>query len=60
MLKINKEGCIGCGTCKALCPEVFGLDDDFKAFVIEGADFDLPCVNDSIEACPVEVISIEE
>lgn len=59
-IKIDKEGCIGCGTCNALCPECFGMGDDFKAFVKEGADAGKPCVKDAVEACPVQVISIEE
>lgn len=26
--KIDQDLCIGCGTCEATCPEVFGLVDD--------------------------------
>ncbi|MFC1612536.1 ferredoxin [Patescibacteria group bacterium] len=59
-IKIDKEKCIGCGTCPALCPEVFELNDsDFKAFVKEGADISLPCVKEAKDACPVEAIEIE-
>ena len=28
MLKVNKDLCIGCGACQAVCPEVFEIDDD--------------------------------
>ena len=27
-VKVNKDACIGCGACQAVCPEVFELDDD--------------------------------
>lgn len=57
---IDREKCIGCGTCPALCPDVFELDSAFKAFVKEGADLTKPCVKDATSACPVEAISIEE
>lgn len=58
-IKIDREKCIGCGTCPALCPEVFELDNEFKAFVKEGADLEKPCVQDAKSACPVEAIAIE-
>lgn len=59
-IKIDKEKCIGCGTCPALCPDVFELGNDFKAYIKEGADLGLPCVGESKSACPVEAIIIEE
>jgi ferredoxin len=33
--KINKERCIGCGTCVQLCPGSTKLGDDMKAIVID-------------------------
>jgi len=32
--KINKERCIGCGTCVQSCPEATKLGDDMKAEII--------------------------
>ena len=34
MLKVNKDLCIGCGACQAVCPEVFEIEDDGLASVI--------------------------
>ena len=34
MLKVNKDLCIGCGACQAVCPEVFEIEDDRLATVI--------------------------
>ncbi|MCD4693841.1 ferredoxin [bacterium] len=56
-IKIDKETCIGCGTCVGLCPSVFGMDDDGKAKVI--SEDDLECAKNAESACPVESISIE-
>jgi ferredoxin len=58
-IKVDRNKCIGCGTCSALCPDVFEIDDEFKARVKEGADLEKPCVNDAKSACPVEAIIIE-
>ena len=33
-LKVNKDLCIGCGACQAVCPEVFEIEDDGLATVI--------------------------
>ena len=55
MVKVNKDLCIGCGSCYSICPEVFELDDEGKAIV--KAQKKLPCVEEAIEACPVDAIS---
>ncbi len=50
------EGCIACGLCEEICPEVFELND--LATVIEGvnyADYEEQ-IKEASESCPVEVI----
>lgn len=62
-MSINKvwivEGCISCGLCSDICPDVFRLDD--IAVVKDDADFNAneSCVKESAESCPVEVIKLE-
>ena len=56
MTSVDKEKCIGCGSCEATCPEVFELKDG-KAQVKPGADTSKSCVKEAIEACPVDAIS---
>ncbi len=59
MIKINKETCIGCGTCAIICDKVFKInDDEMKAEVID-AEADNECVQEAIDACPVNAISRE-
>lgn len=67
----NHEGCIGCGTCVALCPKYWEMRDDMKAHLI-GGKFDdekkeyelelepseLDCNKDACGSCPVNVIKI--
>ena len=57
MIKVDKEKCIGCGVCTAICPKVFKLrEDDLKAEVI-GSEATAECVDQAIESCPTQAIS---
>ena len=54
MVYVDKEACIGCGSCVAICEEVFEMTEDGKAKVKIQKDF--PCIQEAIEACPVDAI----
>lgn len=56
---VDRENCIGCGNCEAVCPEVFQLGPDDKSSVLkpEGGP---ACVEDAMGQCPVEAISWQE
>lgn len=58
--KINLETCIGCGTCEALCPEVFKLKEDMKAYVIEGVNYEdyQEKIQQAVESCPTQAITV--
>jgi ferredoxin len=57
MVKINKEKCIGCGSCESVCPAVFEIGDDMKAHVKKGQEKSkLPCVKEAIDICAVQAI----
>jgi ferredoxin len=69
-ISIDREGCIGCGVCEALCPEVFKLLEDGKSGIVEKyrrgnlgegeVEDDLAsCVGNARDSCPVEVIKTE-
>jgi len=57
---IDRSGCIGCGVCPSVCPEVFQMADDGLAEVIvdvipsdaEGT------AEEARESCPVSVIDV--
>jgi ferredoxin len=57
------ETCIGCSACVAICPDVFDLDDEMKAFAKEntGEFYNeiSSSIEDSVSACPVNAISYE-
>lgn len=57
---VNQEGCISCGNCVSICPEVFQFND---AGVAQAIDSDIPetecsSAEDARDACPVNVIDI--
>ncbi|HEX21337.1 MAG TPA: ferredoxin [Actinobacteria bacterium] len=60
--KINEDECIGDGICEEICPEVFELQDDGLAHVInEDPSEDLnDKIEEAIEECPTSAITNEE
>ncbi|MDP1845775.1 MAG: ferredoxin [Candidatus Moranbacteria bacterium] len=54
---VNEDLCIGCGTCEALCPKVFKIEDD-KSHVIADDCGGCDCA-EVASSCPVNAISIE-
>lgn len=61
MKVIIVEGCISCGLCESVCPEVFKLNDDGISEVIaDPEEEDEDNVREAAEGCPVNVIIIEE
>ncbi len=70
---ITREGCTSCGTCWDMCPEFFeeNPDDSLsqvrEEYRIGGnpAEGNVPpdmeeCVREAADACPVEVILVED
>ena len=59
--KVN-ENCIGCGTCIAMCEDVFKFNDDGLAEAKDEilTEKEVEEVKNTIQMCPVEAISIEE
>lgn len=53
---IDKNLCIGCGTCVSIAPGSFKLEDDGKAEVIEPAGDDQSKTQEAIDSCPVSAI----
>ncbi len=72
MFKIiqDHENCISCGTCLALCPAHWQWAQDGKAMPTGGIKKenghyeleteDVGCSQEAADACPVQIIKIEE
>jgi ferredoxin len=57
MASVDKDLCVGCGLCPQVCPDVFEMQDDGTAGVIDGADVTVACVQDAVDQCPVSAIT---
>ncbi len=57
---IDYDLCTGCGTCVELCPDVFELRDDEKAYVTAPDKCDTCDCEESADTCPSEAITFEE
>ncbi|NLL78025.1 MAG: ferredoxin [Clostridiales bacterium] len=58
---LDRSGCISCGLCTSICPEVFRMADDGIAEVYQ-EDVPKELEESAIEAqdgCPVSVIKVE-
>jgi len=58
-ITIDKETCIGCGSCTAVCSDSFELSEDNKAHLKEKGE-DAKCVKEAVDICPVQAIEISE
>lgn len=57
---IDRDGCISCGYCEGVCPEVFRLDAEGISEVVGNPADNAKAVNDAADGCPVGVIHISE
>ena len=55
-ISVNKDICIGCGTCSSLCPNGFKITDDGKSEPISQEDTE--CAKKAAESCPTQAISV--
>jgi len=56
---IDKEKCIGCGSCAAICPLSFEVSDEGKAKAKKEEIEELGCSQSAAESCPVQAIKVE-
>lgn len=67
-IKLEREKCIGCGSCTAMCPKYFEMAEDGKSN-LKGADLKelqelevnkIDCAEAAAEVCPVQCINIDK
>jgi ferredoxin len=68
---LEREKCIGCGSCAVICPKYFELIDDGKSHIKDSVKSEktnneelevvkIECAEAAAEACPVQCIHIEK
>lgn len=58
-VEVDRGGCIGCGVCAEICPEVFAIADDGLSEVVASPNGFEARVAEAAEACPVSVIAVD-
>lgn len=61
-IKVNRDACIGCGACAAICDSVFEIDDEGLSVAKkeEVKEEEKQAVIDSAESCPTGAIETTE
>ena len=59
-ITIDKNLCIGCGTCTAIASKSFRLGLDGKAEVIEPMEDEEQKIQEAIDSCPIAAIKSTE
>ena len=58
---IDRSGCISCGVCIEICPEIFQFEDDGLAEVQkQPTRSNIHRAHEAAESCPVQVITVED
>lgn len=61
-VKVNRDSCIGCGACAAICDDVFEIDDEGLSTVKkeEVEEDKKQEVQDAADSCPTGAIEVDE
>jgi ferredoxin len=58
---VDRDRCVGSGTCEALAPDVFEVDDDGVLVVLrdEPTPDEQSDVRDAVTACPTRALTLD-
>ncbi len=59
---VDRERCVGSGTCEMLVPDVFEVGDDGVVAVLRPrlTDDDVDAVRDAVQACPTQALGLAD
>ncbi|MBM3282637.1 ferredoxin [Candidatus Gottesmanbacteria bacterium] len=58
---VDRNLCIGAGTCIAVAPKTFALDNEAKAIILDSEQQDPPqTIIDAAKSCPVAAVIIHD
>jgi ferredoxin len=68
IIKLERSKCIGCGSCTAMCPKFFKMEDDGRSSIVgvkisEMQELEInkiDCTEAAVDVCPVQCINIEK
>jgi ferredoxin len=53
-------GCISCGACESICPEVFKINGTAQIRPDANIEKNIALIKEAADICPVQVIKIEK
>jgi ferredoxin len=61
-VEVDRDRCVGSGTCEALAPTVFEVDDDGVLAVLRAqpGEEEVPDVRDAVQACPTRALALAD
>jgi ferredoxin len=59
-IQIDRERCMGSGSCQFHAPKTFDLDAECKAIVTDAAGDMKRAIQNASESCPTHAIALEE
>lgn len=59
-ISIDRERCMGSGTCIVYAPGTFAHDDETKAIVIDPAGDPIDAIHNAEQACPTSAITVRD
>ncbi|OGO23426.1 MAG: hypothetical protein A2144_05440 [Chloroflexi bacterium RBG_16_50_9] len=59
-VRVDRELCTGVSNCVVIAPDVFKLDDENKAVVLQPDSMDEEKVMEAAESCPQNAIVLED
>lgn len=59
-IKVDRDLCIGVGTCAVLAPKTFEVDDELKAVILDPKGHDDETIIEAAKSCPVFAVVLED
>ena len=61
-VEVDRDRCVGSGTCEALAPTVFEVDDDGVLAVLrpQPGEGEVRDVRDAVQACPTRALALAD
>jgi ferredoxin len=61
-IEVDRERCVGSGTCEALAPDVFEVDDDGVLVLHreQPGPGEVDDVRDAVQACPTRALALAD
>ncbi len=59
-ITVDRDICIGAGSCELLAPDVFGIDSENKVYIKDSFNTDEETIKQAAMSCPVLAIILEK